>query len=604
MHGWIGKILRVNLSAGTSIVEDLDEKTARDFIGGRGLATKYLLDEIDPTIEALSPDNKFIFATGPLTGTGAPTSRYMVVTKSPLTGTVACSNSGGHFGPEMKYAGYDMIIIEGKADKPVYVWVYNDQVEIRSAEELWGKTTHEAEDIIHRETDPDAKISGIGPAGENLVRFACVINDKHRGAGRSGVGAVLGSKNLKAVAVRGTGGVTVADKEAFRDAALDTHKKVLEAPMKETLNTYGTAALVNVINETGMLPSDNYQQGQFAGASKISGETLRDTLFIREKGCFGCNIACGRVSEVTNPKYKGHGEGPEYENIWALGSDVGVDNLEALTKANFLCNELGMDPISAGATIACAMELSEKDYLPLSDSEKPLRFGDHDLLIELLEKAAYREGFGDILAEGSDRVARKYGHPELFMGVKGQEFPAYDGRGAQGIGLAYATANRGACHLRAYTIAVEVLGSPELIDRTVTDQKAFWTIAFQNTTAAWDSTGICLFTSFMIGLEELSVLLNTATGLDTTAESLLQMGERIWNLEKIFNLRAGITGADDKLPERITGEGIPEGPSKGMVNKLGEMLPEYYQLRGWAADSRPTTEKLSELGLQEYIKGI
>jgi len=250
------------------------------------------------------------------------------------------------------------------------------------------------------------------------------------------------------------------------------------------------------------------------------------------------------------------------------------------------------------------MELSEKDYLPLSDSEKPLRFGDHDLLIELLGKAAYREGFGDILAEGSDRVARKYGHPELFMGVKGQEFPAYDGRGAQGIGLAYATANRGACHLRAYTIAVEVLGSPELIDRTVTDQKAFWTIAFQNTTAAWDSTGICLFTSFMIGLEELSVLLNTATGLDTTAESLLQMGERIWNLEKIFNLRAGITGADDKLPERITGEGIPEGPSKGMVNKLGEMLPEYYQLRGWAADSRPTTEKLSELGLQEYIKGI
>ncbi len=600
MHGWKGKILRVNLSAATCTVEDLNENAAQDLIGGRGVATKYLLDEVDPAVDALSPDNKLILATGPLTGTGAPTSRYMVVTKSPLTGTVACSNSGGHFGPEMKYAGYDMIIIEGKAKNPVYVWIYNDLAEIRPAEELWGKTTHETEDIIHQETDPDAKITGIGPAGENQVLFACVVNDKHRAAGRSGVGAVMGSKNLKAVAVRGTGGVTVADKDAFRDAALDAHQKILEAPMKETLNTYGTAALVNVMNETGVLPTDNFQKAQFEGASKISGETLKDTLFVREKGCFGCNIACGRVTEVTNPKYKGIGEGPEYESIFGLGSDVGVDNLEALTRANFLCNELGIDPISAGATIACAMELSEKDYLPLSDSEKPLRFGDHDLLIELLEKAARREGFGDILAEGSARMAQKYGHPELFMGVKGQEFPAYDGRGVQGIGLAYATANRGACHLRAYTIGVEVLGVPELIDRTVTDQKAFWTIVFQNLTAAWDATGLCLFTSFMIGAEEVSALLNAATGMNTTAENLLLYGERIWNLEKIFNLKAGLTGADDKLPERITSEGIPEGPSKGMVNKLSEMLPEYYQLRGWGADSKPSSDKLTELGLQEY----
>ncbi|RMF86321.1 MAG: aldehyde ferredoxin oxidoreductase [Nitrospinota bacterium] len=599
MNGYTGKILRVDLSSRTTRVEDLDMSLARQFIGSRGLATKFLYDEMDPTVDPLSPGNKIIFATGPLTGTIAPTGgRYTVVTKGPLTGAIACSNSGGYFAAELKFAGYDFLIIEGKAEKPVYLWIHDDGVEIRDADHLWGKPTNECEDLLHQETDKEAKIASIGPAGEKLVLFACVMNDKHRAAGRSGVGAVMGSKNLKAIVVRGTKPVGVAQPQEFLQAVTNAFNIMKGNPVTgQGLPQYGTDVLMNVINENGLLPTRNFQTGVFPGANNIGGEMVVEKVLIRNKGCFSCSIACGRVSKIEQGPYKGEGEGPEYESAWAIGADCGVDDLEAVLKANYICNELGMDTISAGATIACAMELYEKGYIPRDEVGLDLRFGNAEAMVKMMEMMGKREGFGDVLAEGSYRVAVKYGYPDAFMGVKKQDFPAYDPRGAQGMGLGYATSNRGACHLKGYTISPEILGVPEKVDPQATEGKAALQKSFQDLTAVIDASGICIFTSFGIGAPEVLAMLNGATGFNYTAEEMLQAGERIWNLERLFNLKAGLTRADDTLPKRLLEEGLPEGPNKGRVVRLGEMLDEYYELRGWDREGKPKPEKLAELGL-------
>jgi aldehyde:ferredoxin oxidoreductase len=355
--------------------------------------------------------------------------------------------------------------------------------------------------------------------------------------------------------------------------------------------------LVGVINAHGMFPTKNFQLSVFEGADRISGETLADKILIRNRSCFGCPIGCGRVTEITDPTFKGKGEGAEYETIWALGADCGVDDLGAITKANYICNEMGMDPIGLGGTIACAMELSEKGYLPTIDLGRKLRFGDADALVELTTKTGNQEGFGDALAEGSFRLAEKYGHPELFMGVKKQEFPAYDPRGAQGMALEYATSNRGACHVRGYMISPEIVGLPAPVDRFATQGKAELLKIFQDLTALVDSSGMCLFTTFAIGIAEIQAVLKPATGIDYTAESLMVAGDRIWNLERLFNLKAGFTAKDDTLPQRLLKEPIPEGPSKGHVAELDKMLPQYYKVRGWTAEGIPKEEKLKELGL-------
>jgi len=599
MNGWTGTLLRVNLTRGEVTREAVNMEWAREHIGGRGLATRYLYEEGVATVDPLSPANKLILATGPLTGTGAPCgARYMVVTKGPLTGAIAASNAGGQWPAELKFAGYDLIILEGRAEKPVYLWISNDQVELRDAGHLWGKTTWETEDLIRAETDAEAKIAGIGPAGEKQVLFACVVNDKHRGAGRSGVGAVMGAKNLKAVAVRGTRGVKVADPNGFWQAALETLAKLkASAVTGQALPTYGTEVVMNVINQAGFLPTRNFQQGQFEHADKISGEALAATLLVRNRGCFACPIACGRVSRIPDPRYPGAYEGPEYEAAWALGADTGVSDLTAVTKANFLCNQYSMDPISMGATLAAAMEMYERGILTDKETGRPLRFGDAQALVEMVEATGKREGFGNELALGAKRLCEKYGHPEFFMGVKGQEFPAYDARGAQGMGLNYATSNRGACHVRGYTIAAEVFGIPQKVEPSTTEGKAGLDKLFQDLTAVVDSSGLCLFTTFAIGLPEIQALLETATRAGYTQEDLLKAGERIWNLERLFNLRAGFTAADDTLPKRLLEEPIPAGPAKGQVNRLNEMLPEYYRLRGWDEQGVPTREKLAELGL-------
>ncbi len=597
--GWTGTILRVNLSNGSVSKEPLDRQMARAYIGGRGLATKILYDEIDPKLDPLGPANTLVLVTGPLTGTNAPTGgRYMVVTKSPLTGAIACSNSGGYVGAEMKYAGYDMVIVEGKSPAPVYLWVNNDRVEIREAAKVWGKSTHETEDILRDATNAEAKISSIGPAGEKLSLTACVMNDKHRAAGRSGVGAVMGSKNLKAAVFRGTGSVKVAHPREFMQACLAAVGKLAQNPASgKELPKYGTPGILNVINAHGFMPTRNYQFGQFAGAEKISGETIHDEILTRNKGCFACTIACARVTEIKSGKYKGSGEGPEYETAWALGAMTAVDDLAAVTKAGYLCNELGMDTIEAGVSIATAMELFERGYIPEREIGRPLRFGDADALVEMTEKLGRGEGFGAILALGGARVAERYGHPELFMGVKKQAFAAYDGRGAQGMALGYATSNRGACHLRGYTLSAEVFGTPTKVDPFVTDGKAALSKAFQDVTAFVDSAGICLFTTFALGADDLHAMLEPATGAGYTLDEVIKIGERIWNLERLFNLKAGFSGKDDTLPKRILTEPIPEGPAKGKVARLAEMLPEYYRLRGWTPEGVPTPEKLKELAL-------
>lgn len=599
MFGWIGSVLRVNLSEGTIFREPLRMKDAEKYIGARGLASKYLYDEIDPAIDALSPANKLIFATGPLTGTLAPSSgRYDVVTKGPLTESIAASNSGGYWGPELKYAGYDMVILEGKADKPVYLWIYNDEVELRDAAHLWGKKTSESTDKLLEETDPEAKVSCIGPAGENQVLFACIINDKHRAPGRTGVGAVMGSKNLKAVVVRGTKGVKVADKERFLETVLAARKKLEENPVtSEGLPAYGTNVLVNIINSVGALPTRNFREAWFEDAEKISGETFAEKNLVKAKGCAGCISRCGRVAK-SNPPYEGEGEGPEYETVWAFGAQCGISDLDAITKANFLCNDLGLDTITMGSTIACAMELYEEGIIDFDKTKMDLSFGATPAIVKLTEATAYKDGFGAELALGSYRFAEKYGRPELSMTVKKQEMPAYDPRVLQGMGLEYATSNRGGCHVRGYLTSPEVLGLPEKLDPDSIKEKPAWVKIFQDLTAAVDSCGTCLFTTFALGADDFAALLSTATGKEYTTEKVMECGERIWNLERLFNAKSGLTNEDDKLPPRLTGTPVPKGPAVGKVSRLEEMLPVYYEERGWDKNGMPTREKLDSLGLE------
>lgn len=617
---WTKKLLRVNLSEGTCTPEPLNMEWANDYLGQRGLATKYLAEETDPTVDPLSPENKLIMATGPLTGTMVSTGgRYSVITKGPLTGAIACSNSGGFLGNEFKNAGWDMIIFEGKSPSPVYLYIENDQVSLLPADHLWGKSVWETDDLLHAEhQDPYLRTAIIGRTSENGCLYGCIINDRHRAAGRSGVGAVMASKNLKAVAVRGTLGVSLPDNADEFFQAVDEGKKILaDNPVTgQGLPTYGTQVLMNVINGVGGLPARNMRDVGFEGAENISGEAMHEPRasdgkpnLVTNGACFGCTIACGRISTIDKthftirdkadqPQYQGASGGLEYEAAWSLGADTGVDDLDALTYVNFICNEQGFDPISFGATVAAAMELFENGKLTLEDTGGiELRFGSAEALVAVTEALVSGEGFGADIGLGSRRLCEKYGDPDLSMSVKGQEFPAYDPRGIQGIGLNYATSNRGACHLRGYTIASEILGIPVKTDQTETDGKPELVKAFQDATALVDSAGICIFTTFAWGMDNIAPQIDAACEGDWSVERCLEVGERIWNMERLYNNAAGFTADDDTLPKRLLKEAIKSGPTKGQVNRLGEMLPKYYEIRGWTADGKPTPETLSRLSL-------
>lgn len=596
---WTGTLLRIDLTKGTIKREPLDMEKANDYVGARGLGTKYYCDEVDPKIDPLSPENKLIFMTGPLTGTGAPSAgRYNVVTKAPLTGTIGAANSGGHFGPELKYAGFDGIIFEGKAKSPVYLYINDDDVQLRDASHLWGKDVHETTDILNGELGEQFYIATIAETGERGVLYATVMNDKNRAAGRGGLGAVMGSKNLKAIAVRGTGGVKVANPKRFLEAVTDARDKMAVHPVTGTgLPTYGTEILINLINEVGAVPVRNGRDGSYTeDIEAVSGETLAERYLMHNKGCFGCSIACGRIVKIAQGKNKSFGEGPEYEAGWTFATDCGVDDLEACCHSNFLCNQYGLDPITLGSTIACVMELFEMGVITEEEIGFPARFGDEDAMVRLVEMTCKGEGFGNEIALGSYRLAEKYGHPELSMSVKKQETPAYDARAIQGIGLEYATSNRGGCHVRGYVISTEVLGCPVKTDPLTTEGKPELVKSFQDITALCDSLGMCLFTTFCLGLPELAALYRGDTDSDESDEDILLKGERIWNLEKLFNIGAGVE--KDTLPPRMLREELPTGPAKGKVNNLYEMLGEYYKARGWDADGIPTVEKLTKLGLE------
>jgi len=617
MKGYVGKILYVNLTDKSIRVEPIDPKVAEKYIGGKGYALhilyykylkEYMKKGIAPKdIDALGPENVLIFATGPITGVaGAPSpGRYHVMAlRSPLTGSIASANSGGEFGPFLKFAGYDMVVIEGASEKPVYLEIIDGHVEIKDASDLWGKNVFDTTAILTKRVKEkggkNISVACIGPAGENQVLFAAIMNDDHRAAGRTGVGAIMGSKKLKAIVVSGTHEIELADPEGFRELSKSLVERMRKNPVTgEGLPKYGTAVLVNIINQIGAFPYKNWQGAYNPDAEKISGETLAEKYLIRRRPCWGCQIGCGRVVSVKFGPYQIlYSEGPEYESIWALGSDTGVADLEAIIKANHLCDELGLDTISMGSTIAAAMELYEKGYIPEEDLQGvDLRFSNPAALVEAVWRTAYKSGFGKMLALGSKRLAEVYGAPELSMSVKGLEMPAYDPRGIKGIGLEYATSNRGGCHVTGYSVSAEVLGIPKKMDPLSYEGKAALVKAFQDFTAVVNSAVNCLFVTFEVNAKDYADMFNTIAGFNFSEEDIMKIGERIYNLERWIMHYYGFSAKDDTLPKRLLTEPVPEGPTKGQVVELDKMLPEYYKLRGWV-DGVPTPEKLKELGIE------
>jgi len=612
MGGWQGRVLRVNLSDGTSAEEPLNQEWADQYLGQRGLASKYLYEEMDPAADALSPENKMIFATGPLTGTMASTGgRWSVVTKGALTDAIACSNSGGYFGGELKLAGWDMVIFEGKSPHPVYLLIRDDDVQILDARDfLWGETVWVAEDRIRaKHQDPLIRIASIGRAGEAMVRFACVMNDKDRAAGRSGVGAVMGSKNLKAVAVRGTRGVAVHDPARFMKVVGEMRQKLDTHAARERLGRVGTHAMMDTTNAYGSLPTRNGRDVQFDGHDAVKVKTAHEKRrndgkanVISSKACFSCSIGCGRIAKIdpdhftvaTEDAKETYGKaigGLEYESIFALAPMVGCDDLSAATYVNALCNEDGMDPISLGGSISAAMELYEEGVI--TDKETggiQLNFGNAEAMCRISELAARGEAFGAEVGLGAKRLCEKYGRPEFAVVVKGQEFPGYDPRAMQGMGLAYATSNRGACHMRA---------APFVDDFTHVrpDGKAQIVKDTQDANAGKDATGLCAFAGNAWDLADYAAQIDAACGGGWDADRLSATGERIWTLERQFNMRAGMTKADDTLPERFLKEAAKSGVAQGRVAELDKMLPEYYEIRGWTSEGVPTNETLDRVGL-------
>ncbi|KXB03036.1 hypothetical protein AKJ47_02935 [candidate division MSBL1 archaeon SCGC-AAA261G05] len=608
MDGFTGKLLEVDLTKGEFEESSLSEPLAEAFLGGRGLAAAILYEELEPGVDPLSPENVLIFMTGPAAGTPLPSChRSDVTTKSPLTGSYLCSSAGGFFGPELKFAGYDGIVIKGEAKNPVYVSIEDGEAEFKNAEELWGKLTDETELAIRNELkDSRVRVASIGPAGENLSKIANIVSDT-RTWGRGGPGAVMGSKNLKAIAVRGHESVEVADEKGVSEFVQDLQKRYKEDPQTgEAFPKWGTHRFVDPINEAGMFPTRNYQEGRFEDADKINASSLRERLVKRSTACFSCPIGCGKLSMVTEGPYADTVvDGPEYETLWAFGAQCGVDDPAAIAAANLWCDQYGIDTISAGSIIAFAMECFERGLLSKEDADGlELKFGNHEVFREILRKMVEREGIGNILADGTLAAAKQIGKDseKYAMHVKGMELPAYDPRGAWGMGLAYATSCRGGCHLKAWTISAEILKGD--YDPLSSKGKAELVSNLQNIRSTVDSIGVCAMAGRVVGVEEMVEIMTLTTGMDFTPEKLIEAGDRIYTLERLLATQEGITRKDDTLPSRILNEELQEGPPKGVKlgeDKLNQMLDEYYKIRGWDENGIPTKEKLEELGIGELL---
>ncbi|WP_027364383.1 aldehyde ferredoxin oxidoreductase family protein [Desulfotruncus alcoholivorax] len=587
MAGYQDLVLRVNLTTGKVATESLNKEWARDFLGGKGLGIKYLYEEVGPGVEALSPENKLIFMTGPFTGTIVPCSGKLgIITKSPLNGYILDCSIGGSAAVEIKRAGYDAVIVEGKSDYPVYLLIEDGQVELKEAGDYWGLCCHDTEEKLKKVYGDDYSVLSIGPAGENLVAYACITSDLYRQAGRGGVGAVMGSKMLKAVVVKGTGAVRAADAKKLMDVTYNAYKNDLLTDTNLWAYTDGTPMIVELSQTTGILPTRNFQQGTFDQFANIKSEAVAAAREAK-KGCVSCGLGCGNFTRVGEAVV----EGPEYETLSIAGSNCGINDLGAIVKFNANCDAFGLDTISAGGTIAFAMEMTEKGIYDFG-----IRFGDADKYVELPELIAKREGLGAELALGAKKLAEKYGGIEFAMQVKGLEFPGYDPRGAWGMGLAYATAPRGACHMSAWPVADEAYGegNPFTIEG-----KAEMVKDLQHYNAAKFSLILCDFwaLSFDIMAEMLSALL----GEEVTAQSLEQAGERIFNLARLFNTREGLSAKDDVLPARIHRHPLATGSTEGKTlpeEEFIKMLLEYYSIRGWDNNGVPSGEKLQELGLR------
>jgi aldehyde:ferredoxin oxidoreductase len=599
MNGYMGKLLEVDLSSNKTKAVETDLDIAKNFIGGKGYGAKLIWDRVPENVRPLDPENLLIFMLGPLTGTLAQSSaRFAVVTKSPLTGIFTDGHVGGFWGPKLKFSGYDGIIISGKSENPVYLHITEDKCEIKDAKDLWGKTIFEVDDILKKKY-PGSSVGAIGPAGENLVNFACISFDKGRQAGRCGPGAVMGSKNLKAIVVeKGKKRPTYADEDKFKRLTKDLFRMLKSHPSKHKRHVLGTLVCIWEGIDGGTLPIKNYSGVEFPEIENLVPEKLWEQgIWQGTTTCFACPIACTKVSKLKRGEYKGKEyEAPEYEIAALMGGNLLLDSYEYVTYGHILCNDLGLDAISAGNCVGFAMECYEKGLIK-SDFE--IKFGDGDVLIKLIKQMANREGLGDLLANGVRSAAEEIGQDsERFaIHVKGLELPGVDPRASYGMALAFATADRGACHQRVWTPRAELYGK---LKRFSTEGRAEFVRYNQDERAAYFSLDLCDFMPF--SEENNTDLLNYATGYNFTPDEYVHTGERIWNLARLISIREGLSRSDDTLPERLLEEPLPAGAAKGHLvsrEELDIMLDEYYKLRGWNKEGIPTDKKLKELELSD-----
>jgi aldehyde:ferredoxin oxidoreductase len=600
LGGYAQRVAHVDLTTGNIEYKPHPEEWAHKYIGARGIGVKYVFEN-GPQVDPLSPDNILCFMNGPLTGTEANMSgRMAIVTKSPLTGTVTDSHHGGWSAARLRWAGFDGLIFKGKAKKPVYLYVENEKAELRDASDVWGKGVHDTIKYFKEKYgEKDLTVIAIGQAGENLSRFACWINENDRASGRGGTGCVGGSKNLKAVVVKSPKKMPKAvDREAWKPAhtrALATimDEKNITSPRKGALSVYGTNVLMNITSNMGGLPTRNSQLTSFGEkAELISGEHVKATILVDDPTCHACPVACKKEVKVTEGPYAGlHMESLEYEPAWALGANCENDNVASVAKMIDQCNDYGLDAIEIGNVLSVYMEATEKGF---TNGTGGLKWGDYQGMVETIRKMAFREGIGNILAEGTERAAKAFGHPEIAMTVKGQAIPAYDPRGIKGMGIAYATSNRGACHLRAYTPASELSLIPLTADPLAWKGKGELTKLFQDLHAFSDSLDLCKFSAFAEGGDEYAAQYSAIVGVPYTANDVLKTGERIYNLERYYNNLAGFREGSDYLPDRFTKEPSTMPGSKGHVCELDLMLDEYYKARGWVNGVVPES-KLKEL---------
>ncbi len=606
MNGWIGRCLRVNLTEGKHRIEEIHPQILNKFLGGRGHGVKIFSDEVSPQTDPLSPDNKLIFVSGPLVGTGAITGASCnVVTKSSLTGALACAKMRGHFGAELKFAGFDMIIVEGKAEGPVILSIRDDKIKIDPALEYWGRSTSETEALYKRNMgDPWAAretfLAGIGPAGEQLLPLANIVNDRFLSVGGAGIGAVMGSKNLKAIAVKGQHSLHVADGSRFVQVINTMINKLNSASLtSQSMSQWGTAFLVGLCHQKGILPQNNFRLGTLS-LKNIGTEALNSAFALRSRSCFACPVGCIKKTDVKHPAYEGRGMVPTYLAIGALGVNCGVNDLAAIGMANMICAEMGLDPVAAGGMLATAMELIERKTVTPEELKIDLRFGNSDAMLEALRMISTKKGHAKRLGQGGKALAESAERPDLFMGVKGLSLAPFDPRAIQGLGLHFATCNYGPHHLYGNTFIDELLNVHEKLDPWDAEGKPLLVKRFQDTTAVMDSLGLCSWPLMGLKFNNYIPMTNSCLGTEYKADDLMAIGERIWNLERTFNLRAGLTSNDDTLPERFVTEPIADGPGQGQVSRVNEMRPEYYHLRGWNENGEPLPETLSALGLEEH----